>query len=94
MFKGTKLSIALALDPTEYADSKYNLTDLSAMKKYEKTPMLLKINSQRKLKYACELLTVIFSKEGIEDKKISTKEKTIPTKTKAALMKAGLIRKK
>ena len=64
------------------------------MKKYEKTPMLLKISSQRKLKYAFELLTVLFSKEGIEDKKISFKEKAIPTKTKQALMKAGLIRKK
>ena len=94
LFKGSKLAIALALDPKEYADTKYNPVDLSGMKKYEKTPMLLKISSQRKLKYATELLTVLFAKEGIEDKKISSKEKSIPTKTKQALMKAGLIRKK
>lgn len=93
LFKGSKLCVALALNPEE-CDAKYGLSDLSGMKKYEKTPMLLKISSQRKLKYAFELLTVLFSKEGIEDKKISFKEKAIPTKTKQALMKAGLIRKK
>ncbi len=94
LFKGAKLCVALALDPAEYSDAKYGLTDLSGMKKYEKTPMLLKITSQRKLKYAFELLTALFTKEGIEDKKLSFKEKAILTKTKQALMKAGLIRKK
>jgi len=94
LFKGSKLCVALALDPKEYADSKYGLTDLSGMKKYEKTPMLLKLVSQRKLKYAFELLTNLFKKEGIEDKKLSFKEKAIPQKSKQALMKAGLIRKK
>ena len=94
LFKGSKLSIALALDPKEYADTKYNLTDLSSMKKYEKTPMLLKISSQRKLKYAFELLAALFAKEGIEDKNLSFKEKAIPQKSKQSLIRAGLIRKK
>ena len=94
IFKGSKLCVALALDPKEYADAKYGITDLSGLKKYEKTPTLLKVTSQRKLKYAFELLAVLFKREGIEDKKLSFKEKAIPQKTKQALIKAGLIRKK
>jgi len=94
IFKGTKLGVALALDPKEYADTKHNLTDLSSMKKYEKTPMLLKVTSERKLKYAIELLGVLFAKASLEDKKLNVKTKAINQRTKNSLMRAGLIRKK
>ena len=94
IFKGTKLAVALALDPKEYADTKYKLTDVSSIKKYEKTPMLLKLTSERKLKYATELLGVLFAKASLEDKKLTVKMKPVAQKTKNSLMRAGLIRKK
>lgn len=94
IFKGSKLGVALALDPKEYADTKHNLTDLSSMKKYEKTPMLLKVTSERKLKYATELLGVLFAKASLEDKKLNVKTKAVNKRTKNSLMRAGLIRKK
>lgn len=51
-FKGKKLAVALNLDPDEYAQTKYRGKDMSAKRRFAKTPMLLKITSERKLNYA------------------------------------------
>lgn len=64
-FKGQKLAIALAMDP-KTADAKYHAKDMSEVKRYEKTPMLMRITSQRKVKYAIELLTALFEAAGIQ----------------------------
>ncbi len=52
LFKGRKLCIAFALDPAEYADTKYRGIDLSSIKRFQKTPMLLKLTSRRRTIYA------------------------------------------
>ena len=93
-FKGMKLSLAYKLDVNEYAESKYKLVDMSAIKRFEKTPAFMKITSDRKVKWAIELLSVVFSKEGLENKNLPTKEKNIPAKTREALIKDNLIRVK
>ncbi len=64
-FKGQKLAIALAMDP-KTADPKYHAKDMSEVKRYEKTPMLMRITSQRKVKYAIELLTELFEAADIQ----------------------------
>ncbi|MDE7454368.1 MAG: hypothetical protein K2M64_00885, partial [Clostridia bacterium] len=56
MFRGKSLCIALALNPADYADTKFRGIDKSASKRFEKTPMLIKITSQRKLEYVKYLL--------------------------------------
>lgn len=66
-FKGQKLAIAFALDP-KTADPKYHAKDMSEVKRFEKTPMLMRVTSQRKVKYAMELLAAQFSEAGIERK--------------------------
>ncbi len=93
-FKGMKLSIAYKLDVNEYAESKYKLVDMSAIKRFEKTPAFMKVTSDRKVKWAIELLNIVFSKEGLENKNLPTKEKNIPAKTREALIKDNLIRVK
>lgn len=65
LFKGKKLCIAFALDPAEYAETKYRGIDVSQVKRFARTPMLLKISSPRKLNYALYLLGQLAEKYGL-----------------------------
>ena len=56
----------IALNPSEYIDTKYSPKDMSDVKKYEDTPMLVKIKSLRGVKFAKELIDALCSKLGIE----------------------------
>lgn len=93
-FKGSKLSLAFALNPADYEGTKYHLTDSSDSKRFEKTPALLKITSARKAHYATELLKALFVNEGIPDKKLEISPIKVPTRTKKTLIKNNLIKKK
>ena len=66
LFKGKKLCIAFALDPAEYEDTKYRGKDVSAVKRFADTPMLLKLTSPRKVKYALYLISRLAEKFGLE----------------------------
>ena len=57
LFKGKTLCFALALDPNSYAETKYRGTDVSAVRRFAATPMLLKLTSDRRLGYAKYLFT-------------------------------------
>ena len=90
-FKGKKLSVAFALDPKEFENTKYKLVDVSNVKKFNSTPSLLKLTSERKVKYTIELLKEIFIRNNVvqNDNKVTTK---VPYKSKNALIKKGLIK--
>ena len=53
---GKTLALYLALDPEEYQGTKYFFTDSSAVKKYERTPMKLRIRTKRSVLWAMELI--------------------------------------
>ncbi len=91
VFRGTKLAIALAMDPTT-ADPKYHAKDLSEFKKYEKTPMLMRVTSDRKVSQAIELLTALFTEAGIKDKALGITLDEIPYRSRKQLILAGLIK--
>ncbi len=56
MFRGKTLCIALALNPADYEETKFRGIDKSGSRRFEKTPMLMKVTSQRKLEYVKYLL--------------------------------------
>ncbi len=58
LFKGHTLCAAFALDPAAFADTKYHGDDLSRYKRFAQTPMLLRILSPRKLRYALHLFAL------------------------------------
>ena len=92
VFKGKKLCVAFALPVEQYLDSKYGLTDVSGVKRFEETPMLLKLTSDRKLKYAIELFNVIANEQGfVQEEVVPSNERYdyIDTET---LITMGLIR--
>lgn len=90
-FKGKKVAIALAMDPTT-ADEKYHAIDVSNSKKFAKTPMLMRISSPRKVKFAIDLLTKLFTDAGLTNKNLDVEKTVINQKTKDELFKDGLIK--
>ena len=92
IFKGKKLCLAFPLDPKEYEGTKYRFVDMSEVKKYENTPLLMKITSERKVKYVCELLEKLFKEANIENQNLKVDFKKIPYKSKNVLLKNGLIK--
>lgn len=91
-FKGKKLCVSFALDPKDYENSKYYFKDVSEVKKFEKTPLLMKITSARKVKYTKELLNLIFANNGLENKNLEASAEAIPSATKEELIEQGLIK--
>lgn len=53
---GKTLCIAFALDPEAYADTKYHGIDKSDKKRFEKTPMMYRLTSTRRVEYARYLI--------------------------------------
>lgn len=63
---GKTVKLHLALNPEDYAVSKYHHKDLSAKKKYAKVPLMLKLKSQRSKKFAVEFISDAMKKAGRE----------------------------
>ena len=58
--KGKTLNLYLALNPNDYINTKYIFDDASSTKKYANYPMRIKLTSNRKVKWALELLNTLF----------------------------------
>ena len=91
-FSGKKLVVAMALNPSDYEGSKYKFKDMSETKKFASTPFVMKVTSGLKVRHIKELLTIMFEAEGIQNKNLDIKIKKIPTRSKKALIKDGLIK--
>ncbi|MDE7263406.1 MAG: uL15 family ribosomal protein [Anaeroplasmataceae bacterium] len=92
LFKGKKLCVAYALDPKEYEETKYHVLDLSEVKRFVKTPTLLKISSERKRKYALDLLDVVLTANGFTYEETTPEFIDIPKMTKEELIDEHLIK--
>ena len=57
--KGKTLNVYLGLNPSEYKNTKYIFTDVSAVKKYQNYPMRIKATSDRQVKWIKELISII-----------------------------------
>ncbi len=64
---GTTLRLFLALDPSEYPESKYHHKDMSGTKKYARCPLSLKLSSDRQVKYAVSLIDELMTANGLEE---------------------------
>lgn len=52
VMRGKTVCVAFALDPKDYVGTKYNGIDVSDKKRFEKTPMMYKLTSMRRVEYA------------------------------------------
>ena len=93
--KSKTLYLYLALDPTTLEEGTYNFEDMSAKKKYENVPVLIKIKGPRKLKYALELIDKICNENLALPavKNFEPTDYTVPYWTTEELVKTGLVKK-
>ncbi len=91
--KSKTLYLYLALDPAQFADTKYSVVDVSAKRKYASTPTLMKIKGERKFKHALELIEKLCGEQmelvKVEAEKIDyrVERMTIDEMVDAGLMK-------
>jgi len=88
-FRGKTLALYLALDPADYVDDKkYFVKDVKDVKKFEYTPAMVKIKSDRGLKRAMELIDVLL--KDVRKRPIYEAEDfTLPTYTDVKLIELG-----
>lgn len=91
--KGKSFLVYLGLDLEEYNVNKYHFSDASDKPKFEKVPMMLKVKSDRSLKYALELIEEVMKKNGFEkDPKFTEQDYHMPYETTAALAEKELVK--
>ena len=91
-YRGKTLCISFPLDPNDEKYRKYYFKNMSEVKTYKDTPALMKITSNRKVKYAIQLLEEIFIQEGLINKKHEVKIEKVKSYSKKTLIKKGLIK--
>ena len=90
--KGKALTVNLALAPDQYNINKYHFADMSDDPRYDKLPMLLKVRSERALKYALELIDELMKSQGIPQGKVPTEDYHMPYEPNFELAKRGLVK--
>ena len=80
VMRGKTLCVAFALDPAQYAETKYRGIDISDKKRYAKTPMMYKLTSMRRVEYARYLIMQLAEKNMIvpDDGEITKLNKLSP----------------
>jgi len=91
--RGKTLYLYLALDPKEYENSKYFPTDCSAVNRFKEVPMRIKVRSDRGVKYAKELISVIAEKYSlVKDENYTAVNYAPENQTEASMLKKGIIK--
>ncbi len=90
--KGSALLVYLGLDPANYNANKYHFTDMSDKPKFEKVPLLMKVKSERALKYTLELIDEMMKELGIPAGDLQTIDYRLPYETTEALAARGLVK--
>lgn len=65
VMRGKTLSLALALNPDDYADTKYAVDSLAEVAAYADTQCLYKLKNDRRVKYAKELTDKLMQDNGL-----------------------------
>ena len=89
--RGKSLCIYFALDPDDYADTKYKV-ERSLSKKYEGVPCLYRIKNARRAKYAVDLIKALMDKYGIVPGEDHNENYYMPYRTTEQLVEEGLIK--
>lgn len=91
--KGKTLYLYLAVNPADYADSKYKLEDVSNVSQFADTPALYKLKSEKRVRYAQDLIEEICTKLGSKKLEREPVDYYEPYNSDAALIKKGLVKR-
>ncbi|MDY2826203.1 MAG: hypothetical protein SOT42_00145 [Eubacteriales bacterium] len=92
--RGKTLCAYFALDFAEYENTKYHVQE-AATKRYEKVPVMLRVRSERGVKYAKELVDAVMAKYGVAQNEKKTGTAAVadyPRDTLMNLIKRGLVK--
>ncbi|MBE5745492.1 MAG: hypothetical protein E7355_05105 [Clostridiales bacterium] len=89
--RGKTLVAFFALDYKQYEDSKYFPKYMGDTKKYEDTPMMVKVQSSRGVKFAKELIDIVLA-DLEKNENYEAVDYTIPYKSDKQLYEEGLIK--
>ena len=90
--KGNALLVDLALDPANYNVKKYHFNDMSSKPKFDGTPMLMKVKSERALKYTLELIKEMMNVLEIPEGKPVSVDYHAPYQSTEELAARGLVK--
>lgn len=65
-FRGQTMVVFFALNPKDYKDSKYHPKDMGDQRKFADTPMMVKVKSERGVKFAKELMDEVCKDLGLK----------------------------
>lgn len=91
--KGKTLYLYLPLKAADYLDSKYKLEDVSKVAQFADTPALYKLKSERRVKYAEELIAEVCGKLGSKHTDREPVDYYEPYNSDVALIKKGLVKR-
>ena len=89
--RGKTLCLYLALNPDDYAETKYKV-ERAESKKYEDIPCLYRIKNARRAKYALDLIAAVMEKFGIVYGEEQKENYYKPYETTEQLIEEGLIK--
>ena len=90
--KGKNLQVYLNLPSEEYSVSKYHFTDMGDKPKFDQVPLMMKVRSERALKYTLELIEDMMTKLEIPQGKVPEVDYHAPYETNDELVKKGLVK--
>ena len=88
---GKTVVVFLALDPATLEGSKYKYDDVGARKRFEKTPVKIKVRSPRSMKWAKELIDMTMEANGRPFVALSEENYVDPYEEKEPLIARDLI---
>ncbi|MCH5155614.1 MAG: uL15 family ribosomal protein [Clostridiales bacterium] len=71
--RGKTLSLCLALNADDYADTKYHVENVSEIKSLAQTPCLYKIKNDRRLAYSKDLIDALMTGNGVDKNEAAQK---------------------
>ena len=92
-FRGKTLCLYFAMDPALLAGSKYHVEDVSDTTLYEDTPCLYRILSERREKYAMELIAMVMEGLGVTKTNRPSEDYYLPYEGIVQLIDKGLVKR-
>ena len=89
--RGKTLRLYLALNPEDYAETKYKV-EYGEGKRYEAVPCMYRIKNSRRVKYALELIAALAEKYGLILTEREDEDYYLPYEETAPLLARGLIK--
>lgn len=92
-FRGKTMCLYLPLNASDFTSSKYRVEDVSKVRSNDDTPLMYRLKSSRRIKYATELIAMSMEKLGIVRVERNAEDYYVPYEEIKTLLKKGLVKR-